>query len=300
MFNVTGYIKNTNGDPIPGASVILYDQFGVDMGFGTAANSNGFFTFWANESDPRLPNAILQISSVGYKTKAVDFDTYGGGQTITLETDVITLPPVVIGPGTDDKQKYLWLLAAAGGAFILLNKDKKGRRVNGVAASAVSKFKKLPKPVQYAVYAAAGFGAYKLISMFSRHKNPAVSPDQAAQELPGLPTTQQPTFSDLQYSSWADAIQEQFAGCDYSLGFPWELTASGKTVNNILKQLRTAGDFLKLVTAYGVREYDQCGVWPVSGNFKGNLYQAVADELEASEITWLNETLSSKGITYRF
>ena len=136
--------------------------------------------------------------------------------------------------------------------------------------------------------------------MFSRHKNPTLSPEQAGQELPQLPTTQQPTFTDLQYTSWADAIQEQFAGCDFSVALPWELTASGKTVNNILKQLRTSGDFLRLVTAYGVREYDQCGVWPTAGNFKGNLYQSVADELEASEVSTLNETLNSKGITYRF
>lgn len=294
MINVTGYIKNTSGQPIPGATVLLIDANGVDMGFGTAANNNGFFSFWVNETDPRLPSARLQVSSVGYYTANVDFDTYGGGGTITLQTNVVTLPPVVVESGGINKN--LWIIALAGGALILMSDDKKKKGVNGI----VEKYKKLPKPVQYAGYALAGFGIYKLISMFSRHKNPGVSPEQAGQELPQLPSTQQPTYTDLQFTSWADQIQEQFSGCDYSIAMPWELTASGKTVNNILKQLRTNGDFLKLVTVYGVREYDQCGVWPVSGNFKGNLYQAVADELEAEEINTLNNTLSGKGISYRF
>ena len=73
---------------------------------------------------------------------------------------------------------------------------------------------------------------------------------------------------------------------------------SGEYLYKIILQLKNNVDFLKLQTAFGVRTYDQCGIF--NGDFTGNLTQAVNDELTASEIAELNKQLTKKGIVYRF
>jgi hypothetical protein len=111
------------------------------------------------------------------------------------------------------------------------------------------------------------------------------------------------TYQDGQYTAWADKIEVQFSGCDYSMGqdvIGLTLTASGKTLSDIVKLLKNDVDFLKLVSAYGVRTYDQCGTWPFSGNFTGSLFQAVSDELDEIEIKSINEQLQKQGITKNF
>lgn len=113
-----------------------------------------------------------------------------------------------------------------------------------------------------------------------------------------------PTFSDSQYLGWADTIETAFAGCDYSdpdvFGIWLGFSDSGKVVANILKQLKNDSDFYKLTLAYGSRTYDQCGIPPFSDNFTGTLVKAIQDELSATEISKLNDILSSNGITQRF
>jgi len=110
------------------------------------------------------------------------------------------------------------------------------------------------------------------------------------------------SYPDSQYNSWADGIQKQFDSCDFSPE-NWILSGlfasfSGEYIYKIIKQLNNDLDFLKLSTAFDIRTYDQCG-WG-TGNFTGNLTQAVEDELSTSEITQLNNLLSQKGINYRF
>ena len=110
------------------------------------------------------------------------------------------------------------------------------------------------------------------------------------------------SYNDSQYNTWADAIQKQFDGCDFSVEnaiLPsYFASYSGYKLYTILDKLKNDADFLALSTAYDVRTYDQCGLW--TGNFTGNLSQAVADELTESEIEECNKLLAKKGITYRF
>src|SRR5882757_3604324 len=86
-----------------------------------------------------------------------------------------------------------------------------------------------------------------------------------------------PSFPDSQYQGWADKIQNQFDGCDFSVPALWSYSTSGQTLADIIVQLKNDADFAKLVTAFGIRTYDQCGLW--TGNFTGNLFAAVSDEL---------------------
>jgi hypothetical protein len=112
-----------------------------------------------------------------------------------------------------------------------------------------------------------------------------------------------PTFSQSQYNQWADSIQQQFSGCDYSLSVAWltsyAMSSSGAFLGNIILQFKNDADFLSLSTAWGSsRTYDQCG-WG-TGNFSGNLAQAVRDELDNDEIKNINKELNKKGIKYVF
>ena len=116
-----------------------------------------------------------------------------------------------------------------------------------------------------------------------------------------------PTFAVSQYKQWADELQSQFDGCDVSIRLPFDPTifgnqnwsGSGAKLATIVLEFRNNSDFLALSTAWGAqRVYDQCG-WG-TGDFSGNLSQAVTDELAQDEINALNRYMSEKGITYRF
>ena len=111
------------------------------------------------------------------------------------------------------------------------------------------------------------------------------------------------SFSDSQYKSWADAIQKQFDGCDFSYQnyiLPESFFSySGAKVYQILNNFKNNLDFLKLSTAWGIRTYDKCGLW--NGNVENvSLSGAISDELTEIEIKDLNKLLTKKGITYRF
>lgn len=113
-----------------------------------------------------------------------------------------------------------------------------------------------------------------------------------------------PSYGSSQYNSWADGIKSQFDGCDISVNMvapSWfrssDLSGSGKYLANIFSKLNNDLDYLLLQKAYGIRTHDQCGWW--TGDFTGNLSQAIADELENSEIQLLNKYLAQRGITYK-
>jgi hypothetical protein len=99
------------------------------------------------------------------------------------------------------------------------------------------------------------------------------------------------TFPSSQYKAWADTIASEFDGCD-------PLGTSLGAVANAVNPLKNDLDFLSLSTAFGIRTYDKCG-WG-TGDFTGNLSQAVNLELTVKERTFINNILTQKGISYRF
>lgn len=92
------------------------------------------------------------------------------------------------------------------------------------------------------------------------------------------------------FKSWADQMQEAFDGCDT---FSKDYSITSK----IFSLLRNNSDFEQLFSAYGTRTHDKCGVF--TGDFKGNLTQAIAEELDSSERAKLNSVLTNKKIKYR-
>jgi len=143
-------------------------------------------------------------------------------------------------------------------------------------------------------------------------KNQRVTQDEQKNELENnIENGIKPTFPISQYNQWADELQTQFDGCDWQLKLPnldprifWSenWSGSGQKLATIIYQFKNDSDFLALSTSWGAsRTYDQCGYNPFgSGNFEGNLSQAVTDELDQSEIRAINEYLATQNITYRF
>ena len=116
------------------------------------------------------------------------------------------------------------------------------------------------------------------------------------------------TFSDSQYKAWADALQNQFDGCDIDifdfLTIPalWKNfsgTNSAKKLVSIISKFKNDLDFLKLSTAWAIRTYDQCG-WGMGNVENASLSKAVSDELNEREISTINSNLAKLGITYKF
>jgi len=289
MSVVNGYIKNSNGQGIPFPSVEVYDGNFEKTGEGVTASASGFFQITADENNEPYG---LNFSSVGYKPIGVQLSAWTNGGTVKLSPNVIDLPPVVVTSGSNKFPLWLALLPLAA---IIDDSNKKKNTVSGFGSGLYNYWKDLP-PIAKGIIAVGGSVAgYFLIRKILKRQPGKESIADAQTELNNL--QQQPTYSDVQFSAWADRITNEFSGCDPTTTASLDgFTTSGRTVNNIFKVLNNNADFLKLILAFGVRTYDQCGLFT---DFTGNLYSAVNDELTQSEISKLNATLTGRGIVYK-
>lgn len=287
---VNGYIKNSNGQAIPFASVEVFDGMFEKTGEGATAAANGFFQMTINENNEPYG---LNFSSVGYKPIGVQLSTWLNGGSVTLQKNIIDLDPVVVT--SDPKNKFPLWLALIPLAAIVDQESKRGAKVSGVGSGLYNYWKDLP-PIAKGIIAVGGSVAgYFLIRKILKRQPGKESVADAQTELNNI--NQAPTYSDVQFSAWADRITNEFSGCDPTTTASLDgFTVSGRAVNNIFKQLNNNADFLKLVLAFGVRTYDQCGLFT---DFTGNLYSSISDELTQSEISKLNATLTGRGIAYK-
>lgn len=115
---------------------------------------------------------------------------------------------------------------------------------------------------------------------------------------------QQPTFEPSQYGSFANTIASAFSGCDWTSGggyipIVWQFSDSGSTVWNVANQLQNDVDFLRLQEAFGVKTITKG--WQCGGDYKNvDLHSAITLQLNQKEINYINDTLASKGIKYKF
>jgi len=123
---VNGYIKNQLGAGIPYASVLVLDGEFAQTGEGTAASNTGFFTL---DVDPNGEPYALQISSVGYKPKAVPLSSWRNGGTITMEPAFVTGEGVTVY-AHPKKPFPIWALALPL-LVLAADKDKRGK-VSGI------------------------------------------------------------------------------------------------------------------------------------------------------------------------
>lgn len=98
-----------------------------------------------------------------------------------------------------------------------------------------------------------------------------------------------PSYSDSQYSGWANQI---FAALD---GY----TSDELSVYRVFANMKNDADVLKLINAYGIREISS-GAGNPTPNFKGTLAGAITDEFDHAEITQINKILGLRGIKIKF
>jgi hypothetical protein len=150
---------------------------------------------------------------------------------------------------------------------------------------------------------------YKRIKAFSDSADAQNKLRQLEDDLDKkLKQGQQPTFSSTQYNNFADSIQTEFEGCDYTTPFipvptTWILyigwSNSGASLFNILYQFNNDVDFLALQKAFATRTISKG--WYCGGDYTNvTLSQAVNKQLNSQEIAAVNKLLTQKGITYRF
>jgi len=87
----------TNNQPLAGASIVIVDRTGNNLGVGIAADSNGQFTL----DSPLLDMGYqLLITNVSYQTAIVDPDVVSkpGYTPISLSPDATMLNAVVVTP----------------------------------------------------------------------------------------------------------------------------------------------------------------------------------------------------------
>jgi len=113
-----------SGNPIPFASIELIDRNGIFLGAGTSADVDGNFSI---DSVMMAPGTFLKITSSGYKSQAIDFDTYSKDETQTfyLVPDVVELPEVVITAikkGFTDNKNLIYVGLALGALYLLTRK----------------------------------------------------------------------------------------------------------------------------------------------------------------------------------
>lgn len=97
------------------------------------------------------------------------------------------------------------------------------------------------------------------------------------------------SYSSVQYSTWANQLQEAFNGCG----------TSDQVWRNIFSKMKNDMDLALLMDSYGVRTIDECN-WELNfGDFKGSLSETIVHELDDDEVNELNQLLSSNNLTMR-
>lgn len=125
----------------------------------------------------------------------------------------------------------------------------------------------------------------------------------AADELNKMKSSGTPmSYPKSIYDGMASQLVEQFSGCDPSGTYPVyvysDLSKSGKLLYDSINKMNNERDFLELLDSFGVRTYDDCGLWGDIEN--ATLYKAVSNELNTSEIKFINDLLKNRKITYQF
>ncbi len=132
------------------------------------------------------------------------------------------------------------------------------------------------------------YKGYSWISGMIEKQRQGTALQDTQKELDKLSAAGQvPSYPDIQYELWANAMEECYQG--------WG-TCTGDT---IFVNLHNDADMVKLIKAFGVRTI-KSGRLNVAPDLTGDLAKVVRDELDETEIGYVNNVLEKNGITYRF
>jgi hypothetical protein len=94
------------------------------------------------------------------------------------------------------------------------------------------------------------------------------------------------SYADTQYKTWADALEVAMEG----------VGTTTSRVLSIMSNMKTRTDVLKLIQAFGVRDYNN--LWWVAGS--DNLAEWLQSDLSSWEIGLINKDFNSRGVNYQF
>lgn len=149
------------------------------------------------------------------------------------------------------------------------------------------------------VIGGVAFGVYKTIKWIKNYKKMGGSRTDVNQSQSTLNTlTNQgikPSSSPVQYSTWSNSLQQAFDGC----GTGWA------TQLPIWKSMKNDADIHSLITSYGIRSIDKCGLG--TGDFSGDLpstlsykYSGVEGGISVDSISLINKILKANGLIFHF
>lgn len=110
-----------------------------------------------------------------------------------------------------------------------------------------------------------------------------------------------PSYGQVQYTSWANMLQGQFEGCSAAGAAAsfWEV------IEPVFKGMKNDADIYALIKAYGVRSFDKCGLW--NGDFNGDLSSSLSEKLTGLEgviigktMSDINDILKKNSLTFTF
>jgi len=135
-----------------------------------------------------------------------------------------------------------------------------------------------------------GWQIYSAVKGRMAHAGDFAEKADVKDELGSLKTKGiKPSFSDSQYSAWANQLFTAMNG----------YTSDEAAVYRVFVNMKNNADVLKLIDAYGIRTLSS-GNWNPAPDFKGTLSGALSEEFDTKEIAALNDILAKRKITIKF
>lgn len=129
----------------------------------------------------------------------------------------------------------------------------------------------------------------KLSEKIKEGKDPKKAGKQTNSEYDQLKNVQKPNYLESQYTNWASAIFNALNGCDFH--------KNDNDVGNILSQMKSDIDFVKLQKAFGTRTVDNCG--PFTGTYEADLVTFLGKEMMAYQKDIINKYFQKSGLVSR-
>lgn len=99
-----------------------------------------------------------------------------------------------------------------------------------------------------------------------------------------------PNYTQTQFDGWADSLYKAMEG--------WG--TDPEAIGNVFNYMRNKADVLKLIKTFGVREYQDDGIWGINTK-QMNLNEWLTTELSASDLNdYVNSKLKTQSINYTF
>lgn len=261
--------NNGNGQPVPGAVITFYKDGNAFNQVAFPSNTGVLYFDTVSDADLFADGVTVRITASGYNTAGLSASELTHDFEFTLRPNGLQTA----------------LLAGAGLAAGLLyfSTRKKGKKK-------VSGFKDFAPGAQSAIiFGGIGLLAYFLI--FKKNSSGAALKDAADKELAELAAAGiRPTMTVTQAQSYAGAILSAINDCG----------TDEDALYSIFSEMQNKADVLQLVSVYGVRDYKGCFDGDYFGSHSYNLSEALTAELTDSEKAIINNSLSSKGIDYKF